>query len=76
MGASCCGGSISAVFGEAEFGEKVELGPVLEEGFADGVGGEEFIDVMRVGRNCFFKSIALELEIGLSKRGGERGLAR
>lgn len=71
LGASCCcrGGSISAVLGEAEFGEKVELGPVVEKGFADGVGGEEFVDTMRVDRNCFLKWIALEREIGLSKRG-------
>lgn len=73
LGASCCGGGVSAVLGEAEFGEKLELGPVIEEGFADGVGEEEFVDAMRVGRNLFFEWIALELEIGLSKGGGKGG---
>lgn len=73
---ACCGGggSISEVLGEAEFGEKVELGPGREEGFADGVGREEFVDFMQVDRNCFFKCIALEREIGLSSYGLARSI--
>lgn len=70
LGASRCGGGVSTVAGEAEFGEKVELGPIGEEGLTDDVGEKEFVDVVRVGRNCLFEWVVLECETGLNR--GER----
>lgn len=72
LGAGRCGRGVSAVLGEAELGEKVELGPVCEEGLADGVGDEEFVDAVRVDQICLFEWVVLECEIGLS-RGGRWG---